>query len=111
MNAPTAPRDSRLSGHEYARARGPAPAHAIIGAKMPANRTPPKLFETRSQAWREVGLLRQINPRVVKRARLEALLLVPLFVVVVVIYDHRVQLFGTRVAARPGHPAHHHLEQ
>jgi small-conductance mechanosensitive channel len=31
--------------------------------------------------------------------------------VVVVIYDHRVQLFGTRVAARPGHPAHHHLEQ
>ena len=55
--------------------------------------------------------MRQISPRVVKRARLQALLLVPLFVVVVVIYDHRVQLFGTRVAARPGHPAHHHLEQ
>ena len=83
--------------------------------RMPAPRTRPKLsprlLETRSQAWREVGLLRQISPRVVKRARLEALLLVPLFVVVVVIYDHRVQLFGTRVAARPGHPAHHHLEQ
>src|SRR5213080_3475883 len=78
---------------------------------MTVPRTPPKLFETRSQAWREVGLLRQISPRVVKRARLQALLLVPLFVVVVVIYDHRVQLFGTRVAARPGHPAHHHLEQ
>jgi len=69
------------------------------------------MFETRSQAWREVGLLRQISPRVVKRARLQALLLVPLFVVVVVIYDHRVQLFGTRVAARSGHPAHRHLEQ
>ena len=27
------------------------------------------MFETRSQAWREVGLLRQISPRVVKRAR------------------------------------------
>src|SRR2546423_7827849 len=83
--------------------------------RMPAPRQRPKLsprlFETRSQAWREVGLLRQISPRVVKRARLEALLLVPLFVVVGVIYDHRVQLFGTRVAARPGHPAHHHLEQ
>jgi small conductance mechanosensitive channel len=83
--------------------------------RMPVPRRPPKLspklFETRSQAWREVGLLRQISPRVVKRARLEALLLVPLFVVVVVIYDHRVELFGTRVAARPGHPAHHHLEQ
>jgi small conductance mechanosensitive channel len=83
--------------------------------RMPTPRTRPKLsprmFETRSQAWREVGLLRQISPRVVKRARLQALLLVPLFVVVVVIYDHRVQLFGTRVAARPGHPAHRHLEQ
>jgi len=83
-----------LYGHEYARARGPAPAHAIIGAKMPANRTPPKLFETRSQAWREVGLLRQINPRVVKRARLEALLLVPLFIGVVTVYDHRVGILG-----------------
>src|SRR2546429_8254968 len=83
--------------------------------RMPAPRTRPKLsprlLETRSQAWREVGLLRQISPRVVKRARLQALLLVPLFVVVVVIYDHRVQLFGTRAAARPGPPAHHHLEQ
>ena len=83
--------------------------------RMPVPRTPPKLpprlFETRSQAWREVGLLRQISPRVVKRARLQALLLVSLFVAVVVIYDHRVDLFGTRVAARPGHPAHRHLEQ
>ena len=54
------------------------------------------MFETRSQAWQEVGLLRQINPRVVKRARLEALVLVPLFVAVVVIYDNRVSLFGRR---------------
>ena len=44
---------------------------------MPAPRTPQKMFETRSQAWQEVGLLRQINPRVVKRARLEALVLMP----------------------------------
>ena len=54
------------------------------------------MFETRSQAWKEVGLLRQISPRVVKRARLEALLLVPLFVAVVVLYDNRVQLLGDR---------------
>jgi small conductance mechanosensitive channel len=65
----------------------------MIGG-MPAPRTPPKLFETRSQAWREVGLLRQINPRLVKRARLEALLLVPLFVAVVTVYDHRVGILG-----------------
>ncbi len=66
---------------------------------MPVPKTPQKMFETRSQAWREVGLLRQISPRVVKRARLEALLLVPLFVGVVILYDNRVSLIGT-----PGTP-------
>jgi small conductance mechanosensitive channel len=70
---------------------------------MTIPRTPPKMFETRSQAWQEVGLLRQISPRVVKRARVEALLLVPLFALVVVLYDHRVSLLGT--AGRHGHPA------
>jgi small-conductance mechanosensitive channel len=81
---------------------------------MTIPRTPPKMFETRSQAWREVGLLRQISPRVVKRARLEALVLVPLFVGVVVLYDHRVSLLGTQVAAKPGahgHLAYKYLEQ
>ena len=71
------------------------------------------MFETRSHAWREVGLLRQISPRVVKRARLEALVLVPLFVGVVILYDHRVSLLGTQVSAKPGphgHPAYKYLE-
>lgn len=63
---------------------------------MTVRRTPPRMFETRSQAWREVGLLRQISPRVVKRARLEALVLVPLFIAVVVFYDNRVSLLGAR---------------
>ncbi len=62
---------------------------------MPAPRTPQKLFETRSHAWKEVGLLRQINPRVVKRARLEALVLMVVFVGIVVLYDNRVSLIGT----------------
>ncbi len=61
------------------------------------------MFETRSQAWREVGLLRQISPKVVKRARLEALLLLPLFVGVVILYDERADLIGT--AGRHGRPA------
>jgi small-conductance mechanosensitive channel len=75
------------------------------------------MFETRSQAWKEVGLLRQINPRVVKRARLEALVLLPLFVGIVVLYDNRVSLLGKTVAAhREGPhrelvPAHKVLEQ
>src|ERR1700704_1157584 len=64
---------------------------------MPAPRPPrisQKMFETRSQAWKEVGLLRQISPRVVKRARLEVLVLVPLFVGVVILFENRVDLIG-----------------
>jgi small conductance mechanosensitive channel len=56
------------------------------------------MFETRSQSWREVGLLRQISPRAVKRARWEALLLVPLYIGVVVIYDNWESLFGVEKA-------------
>jgi small conductance mechanosensitive channel len=85
--------------------------HAIIASAMPVPKTPQKMFETRSQAWQEVGLLRQISPRVVKRARLEALVFLPLFVGVVVLYDNRVSLLGTEVAARSHHPAHKVLEQ
>jgi small-conductance mechanosensitive channel len=54
------------------------------------------MFETRSQAWKEVGLLRQISPRVVRHARFEAFVLLPVFVAVVVVFDNRVSLFGTR---------------
>jgi small conductance mechanosensitive channel len=61
---------------------------------MTMPRKPQRMFETRSQAWREVGLLREISPRVVKRARLEVLVLVPLFIAVVVLYDNRASLFG-----------------
>jgi small conductance mechanosensitive channel len=67
------------------------------------------MFETRSLAWKEVGLLRQISPRVVKRARLEALVLVPLFIGVVIFYDNRVSIFGaagkSRSAAKELEPA------
>jgi small-conductance mechanosensitive channel len=71
---------------------------------MTMPKTPPRMFETRSQSWREVGLLRQVSPRVVKRARLEALVLMPLFVAVVIVYDNRASLFGA--AGRHGRAAH-----
>ncbi len=61
----------------------------------PPRRLPRQMFETRSHSWQEAGLLRQISPKVVKRARLEALVLMPLFVAVVVFYDNRVSLLGT----------------
>src|SRR5205823_11888132 len=66
-------------------------------------RRPPRMFETRSHAWREAGLLRQVSPRVVKRARIEALVLVLAFAGVVILYHHRVDLLGaagTRRGAR-----------
>jgi small conductance mechanosensitive channel len=47
------------------------------------------MFETRSQAWQEVGLLDQVRPGVARRARVEALLLAVLFVAVVVLWDNR----------------------
>jgi len=52
------------------------------------------MFETRSQAWEEVGLLHQVRPGAVRRARWEALLLAVLFVGVVVLYEHRYSLLG-----------------
>lgn len=58
------------------------------------------MFETRSQAWSEAGLLGQVSPGAVRRARWEALLLVPLFVGVVVLYEHRYSLLGLN---RHGH--------
>jgi len=78
---------------------------------MPVPRTPPKMFETRSEAWKEVGLLRQISPQVVKRARLELLVLVPLFIAVVVLYDNRVSLLGSEGPGKHGHPGPLELEK
>ncbi|MFI5008799.1 MAG: mechanosensitive ion channel domain-containing protein [Solirubrobacterales bacterium] len=61
---------------------------------MPLPKTPPKMFETRSQAWQEVGLLEQVRPAAARRARVEALLMVALFVGVIVLWEHRVSIFG-----------------
>lgn len=52
------------------------------------------MFETRSQAWSEAGLLHQVSPGAVRRARWEALLLVPLFIGVVVLYENRYRVLG-----------------
>jgi small-conductance mechanosensitive channel len=60
----------------------------------PVPKTPPKMFETRSQAWSEVGLLDQVSPQAARRAAWEAVLLGILFVVVVVVYDNRTSLLG-----------------
>jgi small-conductance mechanosensitive channel len=46
------------------------------------------MFETRSQSWREAGLLREIDPHAVRRARVTALLLLPVFIGIVVLDRH-----------------------
>lgn len=46
------------------------------------------MFETRSQSWREAGLLREIDPQAVRRARVTALLLLPIFIGIVVLDRH-----------------------
>jgi small conductance mechanosensitive channel len=60
------------------------------------------MFETRSQAWAEVGLEEQVSPRALKRARVEGVVLAVLFVVVVVVYDHRASLFDLSRTKTPG---------
>src|ERR1700726_831450 len=70
---------------------------------MPVPKTPQKMFETRSQAWSEVGLLEQVSPRAARRAAWEAVLLGVLFVAVVVAYDNRGSLFGVEAhGSSPG---------
>ena len=66
----------------------------MIRSALPAPRTPAKMFETRSQAWREAGLLAQIDRRAAKRARLEVFVLGVLFLAVVAVYDNRQSLLG-----------------
>lgn len=61
---------------------------------MPRTPSPQRMFETRSHSWREAGLLHQISPGAVRRARWEALVLVPLFVGVVVLYEYSDDLLG-----------------
>jgi small conductance mechanosensitive channel len=55
---------------------------------------PDRMFETRSDAWAAVGLSVDYSTKAVKRAQREAALLIPLFIAIVVLYDHRRGLFG-----------------
>ncbi len=47
------------------------------------------MFETRSEAWEKVGLAVNTSQRVVRRARREAMILVPVLVAVLVLFDNR----------------------
>lgn len=53
-----------------------------------------KMLQTRSHAWEEVGLARQLGQKAAKRARREAIVMIPLLVGVLVFYSYRIDLFG-----------------
>jgi small conductance mechanosensitive channel len=52
------------------------------------------MLQTRTHAWEEVGLSRQLGRVAAKKARREALLLLPLLIAVLVVYAYREELFG-----------------
>jgi small-conductance mechanosensitive channel len=54
---------------------------------------PRDMFETRTHAWREAGLERELSSARVSRARWQAILFLPLLVGVVIAYNHRKDLF------------------
>jgi small-conductance mechanosensitive channel len=47
-----------------------------------------RMFETRSEAWERVGLAVGVSQRAVRKARRQALVLIPLFVAVIVVHDN-----------------------
>src|SRR5436305_6903943 len=55
-----------------------------------------KMFETRSEAWERVGLAVNASERVVKRARREVGLLLPLLVAVYLAYENKRAWFGIK---------------
>ena len=54
-----------------------------------------KLFDTQSHSWREAGLARQLSVRAVKRARIQAIVMVPVLIGILVVYGNRDRLFGS----------------
>src|SRR5579884_2468978 len=53
-----------------------------------------RMFQTRSHAWEQVGLARQISMRAARRARREAVLLLPMLAGILLVYSYRRDLFG-----------------
>jgi small-conductance mechanosensitive channel len=59
-----------------------------------------RMFQTKSHAWESVGLARVVSQRAARRARNEAIVLVPLIAGVLVAYHYRRKLFGADVPVR-----------
>src|SRR3954463_4785684 len=53
-----------------------------------------RMFQTRSHAWEQVGLARQLSMQAARRARREAVVILPVLAGVLVAYSQRDKLFG-----------------
>ena len=58
------------------------------------------MFDTRSHAWHEVGLARQLSRRAVRRARIEVIILMLLTAATVALFVLREELFGLDAPVR-----------
>jgi small-conductance mechanosensitive channel len=61
-----------------------------------------KMLDTRSHAWHEVGLARQLSARAVKRARIEVVVLLILTAATIALFLLREELFGLDAPIRLG---------
>ena len=52
------------------------------------------MFSTRSHAWREVGLAREVTRQAARRAKAQIILLAPAITAVLLVYSYREDLFG-----------------
>ena len=68
-------------------------------------RMPDRMFETRSDAWAAAGLSVDFSARIIRRARREAIVLVPLFVAIIVFWGHHWEILGHIAYFKQGH--HH----
>jgi small conductance mechanosensitive channel len=59
-----------------------------------------KMFETKSHSWEEVGLARQISVKAARKARRQAVVLVPLLAGILIAYRYRTDLFGVDMPIR-----------
>ncbi len=59
-----------------------------------------RMFETRSEAWEQVGLTVNVSQRAVHRARRGIIVVLPLLIGVLVLYHYRVDLLGKRTERR-----------
>jgi small-conductance mechanosensitive channel len=60
------------------------------------------MFETKSHAWQQVGIARELSRRAAKRARIEMLVLLPMLAGVLLLYTYRDQVFGLDEPVRVG---------